>query len=182
MTPGMDISNKSVSNTSAVSSMKSIRTHLRKLRDTPAARFVASYCNIPGTGFSRIGSLVACARSDRVGSGWSDQTRPHPTPDPTPGIFVYPISTAVPTWGTKYLHLDKDNLRRQKWVDILTQLNTTCEGCNLLLFFFSHIYFPASGQAVVTGVVPSSPRFLPSIFIAHRVQQSHCSSTFHECC
>ena len=31
----------------------------------------------------------------------------------------------------------------------------------------------------VTGVVPSSPRFLPSIFIAHRVQQSHCSSIFH---
>ena len=45
--------------------------------------------------------------------------------------------------------------------------------------FFSHFYFPASGQAVVTGVVPSSPRFLHSIFIAHRVQQSHCSSIFH---
>ena len=47
------------------------------------------------------------------------------------------------------------------------------------LFFFAHFYFPASGQAVVTGVFPSSPRFLPSIFIAHRVQQSHCSSIFH---
>ena len=44
---------------------------------------------------------------------------------------------------------------------------------------FSHFYFPASGQAVVTGVVPSPPRFLPSIFIAHRVQQSHCLSVFH---
>ena len=32
---------------------------------------------------------------------------------------------------------------------------------------------------MVTGVVPSHPRFLPSIFIAHRVQQSHCSSIFH---
>ena len=32
---------------------------------------------------------------------------------------------------------------------------------------------------MVTGVVPSSPRFLPSIFIAHRLQQSHCSSIFH---
>ena len=30
-----------------------------------------------------------------------------------------------------------------------------------------------------TGVVPSSPRFSPSIFIAHRVQQSRCSSSFH---
>ena len=48
--------------------------------------------------------------------------------------------------------------------------------------FFLHtcvIYFPASGQAVVTGVVPSPPRFLPSIFITPRVQQSHCSSIFH---
>ena len=32
---------------------------------------------------------------------------------------------------------------------------------------------------MVTGVVPSSPRFLPSIFIAHRVQQFLSSSTFH---
>ena len=31
---------------------------------------------------------------------------------------------------------------------------------------------------MVTGVVPSSPRFLLSIFTAHRVQQSHSSSTF----
>ena len=46
-------------------------------------------------------------------------------------------------------------------------------------FFFAHFYFPASGQAVVTGVVPSPPRFLPSIFIAHRVQHSLCSSIFH---
>ena len=43
----------------------------------------------------------------------------------------------------------------------------------------THIYFPASGQAVVSSVVPSLPRFLPSVFIAHRVQQSHCSSIFH---
>ena len=32
---------------------------------------------------------------------------------------------------------------------------------------------------MVTGVVPSPPQFLPSILIAHRVQQSHCSSIFH---
>ena len=49
----------------------------------------------------------------------------------------------------------------------------------ILLSFFAHFYFPASGQAVVTGVVPCSLRFLLSIFIAHRVQQSHCSSIFH---
>ena len=46
-------------------------------------------------------------------------------------------------------------------------------------FFFAHFYFPASGQAVVTGAIPSPPRFLPSIYIAHRVQQSHCSSIVH---
>ena len=65
----------------------------------------------------------------------------------------------------------------------------TCKRCKchlsilffifLQVFFFSHFYFPASGQAVVTGVVPSSPRFLPSICIAHRVQVSHCWSIFH---
>ena len=41
------------------------------------------------------------------------------------------------------------------------------------MYFFSHFHFPAS-------VVPSPPRLLPSIFIAHRVQQSHCSSIFHQ--
>ena len=46
-------------------------------------------------------------------------------------------------------------------------------------FFFLHFYFLASGQAVVTGLVPSPPRFLPSIFIAHGVQQPHFSSIFH---
>ena len=48
-----------------------------------------------------------------------------------------------------------------------------------LFFFFSLFYFPDSGQAVVTGVVPSTPRFLPSIFIAQRVRKSHCSSILH---
>ena len=48
-----------------------------------------------------------------------------------------------------------------------------------IFFFFSHCYFPASRRAVITGVVPSPPRSLPSIFIAHKVQQSLCSSIFH---
>ena len=51
----------------------------------------------------------------------------------------------------------------------------------IYLVLFSQTYFSAPGQAVDTGVVPSPPRFLPSIFIAHRVQQSHCSSIFIEC-
>ena len=50
----------------------------------------------------------------------------------------------------------------------------------LYIFLFSSalFYFPASGQPAVTRVVPSPPRFLPSIFVAHRVQHSHCSSVF----
>ena len=47
------------------------------------------------------------------------------------------------------------------------------------ILFFAHFYFPASGQAVITGVIPSPPRFLPSFLIAHRVQQSHCSSILY---
>ena len=48
-------------------------------------------------------------------------------------------------------------------------------------FFFSHTFtFQLLDKPwSQVGVVPSSPRFLPSIFIAHRVQQSHCSSIFH---
>ena len=45
--------------------------------------------------------------------------------------------------------------------------------------FFEQFYFPASGYAVVTGVVPSATRFLASTFIADKVQQSQCSSNFH---
>ena len=40
----------------------------------------------------------------------------------------------------------------------------------------------SSGQVVVIGVVPSPPRHMPSVFIARRVQHSHCSSIFIECC
>ena len=53
------------------------------------------------------------------------------------------------------------------------------------LFFFSFsfsfrtILLSSFWISRVIGVVPSPPRFLPSIFIAHRVQQSHCSWIFH---
>ena len=47
-------------------------------------------------------------------------------------------------------------------------------------FSFAHTFtFEPLDKPCDTGVVPSSPRFLPSIFIAHRVQQSHCTSMFH---
>ena len=53
----------------------------------------------------------------------------------------------------------------------------------LLFFYFLFIFFltlllSSFWRAVVTGVVPS-PRFLPSVCIAHRGQQSHRSSIFH---
>ena len=51
--------------------------------------------------------------------------------------------------------------------------------CFCFCIFAHFFHFPASGQAVVTGVIHSPPRFLRSIFIAHRVQQSHCSSIVH---
>ena len=45
-------------------------------------------------------------------------------------------------------------------------------------FLFSHFYSPSSGQAVVTGVVPFPPGSRLQFFVAHRVQQSRCSSNF----
>ena len=53
---------------------------------------------------------------------------------------------------------------------------------HLFIYFFTHFYFPASGQAVVTWSQVSSllpPGSCLQLFIAHRVQQSHCSSIFH---
>ena len=53
-----------------------------------------------------------------------------------------------------------------------------------LVYLFIHFSHTSSFQLLdkprsQVDVVPSSPRFLPSIFIAHRVQQSYCSSIFH---
>ena len=48
-----------------------------------------------------------------------------------------------------------------------------------------HTYFPASGQAVVTGVVPSPPRFLPSIFLNAQMiwfRNPTARRLFIECC
>ena len=65
-----------------------------------------------------------------------------------------PFSTAVPMWGQ----------------------NTWSKTRKIFLGVGNGL---TGQQAVVTCVVPSPSRFLPSIFIAHRVQQSHCSSIFH---
>ena len=64
--------------------------------------------------------------------------------------------------------------------EIRTSKYKLCRHLFFLFFFLSHFYFPASGQAVVSGVVPPPPRYVPSVFIAHRVRHSHCSSTFIE--
>ena len=58
-------------------------------------------------------------------------------------------------------------------------IGVQCSANHSFFFFLLLLHFAASGQAVVTGVVPSSPRFLSSIFIAHSVQQSRYSSIFH---
>ena len=60
----------------------------------------------------------------------------------------------------------------------------SCRACFCFLFPHTSPFQLLDKQAVVTGVVPSSPRSLPLIFIAHRVQQSHCycSCFFIECC
>ena len=60
-----------------------------------------------------------------------------------------------------------------------TQVHPPTLFTHIFFFFFAHFHFPASGQAVVTGVIPSPHRSLPSTFIAHRVRQSHCSSILH---
>ena len=59
--------------------------------------------------------------------------------------------------------------RSRCWQNGINNARYSCRVIFFFFFFFAHFYFPASGQAVVTGVIPS-PRFLPSIFIAHRVQ------------
>ena len=51
----------------------------------------------------------------------------------------------------------------------------------MLLKLFANLFNSRNFvKVMVTGVVHSPPRYVPSIFIAHRVQHSHCSSIFIE--
>ena len=50
--------------------------------------------------------------------------------------------------------------------------------CCFLLFFHTSAFQLLDKPWSQVSSIPS-PRFLPSIFIAYRVQQSHCSSIFH---
>ena len=49
-------------------------------------------------------------------------------------------------------------------------------------FLFAYFYFPASGQAVVTDVVPPPPRFLPSILSRIGFSNPTARRFFIECC
>ena len=52
------------------------------------------------------------------------------------------------------------------------------------IYILTHIYFPASGQAVVTGVVPSPPGFLRSNIYISRIgfRNPTARRFFIECC
>ena len=109
---------------------------------------------------------------------------------PTVSAWKHDFSTAVPVtaaissffvgWGKLIFSVRETQIcQRFFFLRCTTTLGIFYSVFFFFFCFFAHFYFPASGQAVVTGVIHSPPRFLPSIFIAHRVQQSHCSSIVH---
>ena len=49
-------------------------------------------------------------------------------------------------------------------------------------FFSAHFYFPASGQAVVTGVIPSPPRFCLQLLSRIGFSNPTARRLFIECC
>ena len=82
-----------------------------------------------------------------------------------------------PFWGKGFLNYCRPTNYRILYPILLETLWT--RATMGVYFLHTHLLVPASGQAVVTGCVPSPPRFLSSFFIAHRAQQSHCSSISH---
>ena len=74
---------------------------------------------------------------------------------------------------------DRVIARRRELVHSATQM-MVADDFYVFFFFFSHtstFQLLDKPWSQVSSLSP--PRFLPSIFIAHRVQQSHCSSIFH---
>ena len=49
----------------------------------------------------------------------------------------------------------------------------------IFFFFYTFTFQLLDKPWLQVSVAPSSPRFLPSLFIAHRFQQFYCSSIFH---
>ena len=110
------------------------------------------------------------------------------------GLVGFLLLLLVLLWGTLLLPLSMGRgylcFREVDWYvvvrfDAFRHSTISCEWTPYHLSYLRerHVCFvtllASSGQAVATGVVPSPPRFLSSIFIAHTVQQSHCSSGSH---
>ena len=142
----------------------------------------------PKTGFHVIKALTAQrSRLKRAGNVWLVEWRKTPN-SMEANLEVHQIISRFCTWGelsdlsqhTK--GWDKKNESAKAWMNnplkvIVTKqyISSKCQFCSKptrtrkLIFCFSHTFtFQLVDKAVVTGIVPSSPRFLPSIFIAHR--------------
>ena len=69
--------------------------------------------------------------------------------------------------------------QRRRWdpfyIVVYTYLCSIFRALLHIYMYFVLPMLPASGQAVVSGVVPSPPRYVPSDLIAQRVQHFHCS-------
>ena len=63
---------------------------------------------------------------------------------------------------------ERENKQTSRTRGLKIPIRSRRRNLRTIFFFFTHIYFPASGQAVVTGVVSSSPRFLPHNFYRAR--------------
>ena len=61
----------------------------------------------------------------------------------------------------------------------VTTIDTTTAPSAMFFFFHTSTFQPLDKPWSQVSFLPPLPRFLASIFIAHRVQQSHCSSIFH---
>ena len=87
--------------------------------------------------------------------------------------------------GKAELYVCGDPPNKNRDCHCLLHVESHAQIARIFIFFSHYFYFPAqlvggfysqrsSGQAVVTGVVHSTRAF---IFIAHRVQHPHCSSS-----
>ena len=127
---------------------------------------------------------------------FSHPHRQHPT-SPDAHHPQQPVSVFMPSRSTISVATHTSIITCKENISFLSFIQNgtpdkphVCVLCSYFVFVFcsrffvitSLFYFQASGQAVVAGVVPSLPWLVPSISIAHRVQQSSCSSAFVECC
>ena len=94
--------------------------------------------------------------------------------------MVGPVICAVPSQTTMTALNWHPALSRNIGVLCRTRCHVTRCSPHYFFFFFSHTFtFQLLDKpwSQVSSLLP--PRFLPSIFIAHTVQQFHCSSIFH---